>query len=167
MPMICGTPIGCSRNNRLERYKYGPHFTGPAALHEKLLDFPSIPKWHTSFIKSITPLDTESDDPLAAGKKLHCETKDFTFDSTITKNTPYAFVWQGPPVMTVSGLHSFTFEPSKSTSDGTTFIQQEEYSGGISFLMQPWLLGRAIKGQFGEFNEDLKKRAESIECLGQ
>ncbi|THV48222.1 hypothetical protein BGAL_0261g00120 [Botrytis galanthina] len=131
----------------------------PETVRRVLLDFPNISKWHTGFVKSITPLDTN--DPLAVGKKLHCVMKDFEFESIITENSPNKFAWQGPPVMTVSGLHSFLIEPSKSNPGGTIFTQMEEYSGGISFLMQPWLLGKPIKGQFEEFNTDLKKKCES------
>jgi hypothetical protein len=103
----------------------------------------------------------------------------FTFDSVITvrllflflsprvpntykENTPSSFQWQGPPVKTVAGLHTFTFKPSATTEGGTTFSQIEQYSGGVSFLMQPWLLARPIKGQFEKFNRDLKARVESL-----
>lgn len=63
--------------------------------------------------------------------------------------------------MTVSGLHTFSFTPSTTTVGGTTFAQNEEYSGGVSFLMQPWLFGKAIKDQFEVFNADLKKKMET------
>ncbi|ATZ56928.1 hypothetical protein BCIN_14g01350 [Botrytis cinerea B05.10] len=132
----------------------------PETVRKVLLDFPNIDEWHTGFVKSITPLDT--DDPLAIGKKLHCVMQDFEFDSIITENSPNKFAWQGPPVMTVSGLHSFLIEPSNSNPGGTTFTQVEEYSGGISFLMRPWLLGKPIKGQFEKYNTDLKKRCENL-----
>ncbi|TGO61114.1 hypothetical protein BOTNAR_0134g00120 [Botryotinia narcissicola] len=122
----------------------------PETVRRVLLDFPNISKWHTGFVKSITPLDTN--DPLSVSKKLHCVMKDFEFESIITAS---------PPVMTVAGLHSFLIEPSKSNPGGTIFTQTEEYSGGISFLMQPWLLGKPIKGQFEEFNTDMKKKCES------
>jgi len=62
--------------------------------------------------------------------------------------------------MTVSGLHTFSFTPSNVTPGGTTFVHKEVYSGGISFLMQPWLLGNQIKCQFEKFNADLKKKVE-------
>jgi hypothetical protein len=64
--------------------------------------------------------------------------------------------------MGIAGLHTFSFEPSKITKDGTTFTQMEENSKGLSFLMQPWLLGRPIKTQFEEYNKDLKRRADTL-----
>ena len=39
-------------------------------------------------------------------------------------------------------------------------MQKEVYSGGVSFLLQSWLLGKKIIGQFNGFNEDLKRRVE-------
>ncbi|PQE34041.1 Polyketide cyclase dehydrase protein [Rutstroemia sp. NJR-2017a WRK4] len=120
----------------------------PEVVRRVLLDFSKIPEWHTGLVKTITPLD--NDDPVSVGKKLHCT------------NTPTKFAWQGPPVMSVSGLHSFLFEPSTVTPGNTTFTQMEEYSGPISFLMQPWLMGRTIKGQFEKFNADLKARCEGL-----
>ncbi|TEY86635.1 hypothetical protein BOTCAL_0005g00570 [Botryotinia calthae] len=132
----------------------------PETVQKVLLDFPNIGEWHTGFVKSITPLDTN--DPLAIGKKLHCIMQDFEFDSIITENSPNKFAWQGPPVMTVSGLHSFLIEPSNSNPGSTTFTQMEEYSGGVSFLMQSWLLGIPIKGQFEKYNTDSKNRCENL-----
>jgi len=63
--------------------------------------------------------------------------------------------------MTVSGLHTFSFTPSSINEGGTTFVQQEVYSGGLYFLMQPWLLGKQIKAQFEKFNSDLKRKVEA------
>ncbi|KAB8290793.1 hypothetical protein EYC80_008430 [Monilinia laxa] len=132
----------------------------PEIVRRVLLDFPAISEWHNGLIKSITPHDLN--DPLGIGKKLHCIMEGFEFDSVVTENTPNKFVWQGPPIMTVSGLHTFLIEPSKTNPGGTTFTQIEEYSGSIAFLMQDWLLGRSIKGQFEKYNGDLKKKCEEV-----
>ena len=64
--------------------------------------------------------------------------------------------------MGVAGLHTFSFEPSNTLPNGTTFVQSEEYSKGLWFLMQPWLLGFPIKGQFEKYNKDLKAKVESL-----
>ena len=78
-------------------------------------------------------------------------------------NTGSQFQWQGPPVYgVVAGLHTFEFEPSRSIPGGTTFIQKEEYTGLLSFLMAPSLAGKKIMGQFDKFNVDLKTRVESL-----
>lgn len=62
----------------------------------------------------------------------------------------------------IAGLHTFEFGSSAAIPGGTTFVQSEEYSGLLSFLMTPSLLGKKIKGQFEEFNADLKKRVENM-----
>ncbi|KAI9644091.1 hypothetical protein NHQ30_007443 [Ciborinia camelliae] len=137
----------------------------PETVRKVLLDFSAVSEWHNGLIKSITPL--YSNDPLAVGQKLHCVMEDFEFDSTITENRPQKFAWQGPPVMTVSGLHSFLIEPSKTKPGSTTFTQMEEYSGGVSFLMQPWLMGKSIKGQFEKYNADSQvKHSAAVVRLG-
>ena len=41
-------------------------------------------------------------------------------------------------------------------------MQKEEFEGVLSFLMQDWLVGRSLKAGFIGFNEDLKKRVESL-----
>lgn len=69
-------------------------------------------------------------------------------------------LWQGPPVFTVSGRHSFRMEP---VNDGasTLFTQAEDLSGFLSFLASPYLLGRMMKSDFDGFLKDLKVRAEA------
>lgn len=62
--------------------------------------------------------------------------------------------------MGIAGLHTFCFEPSKVTKGGTTFIQKEEYTGWLSFLVQSWLAGRSLYLAYLEFNADLKKKVE-------
>lgn len=70
------------------------------------------------------------------------------------------FSWQGPPVLTVAGLHQFRMEP---TQDGTAtiFTQSEDLKGPLAFLMGPSLLGKKMAAHFAEFNRDLKARAEA------
>ncbi|KAM3073384.1 hypothetical protein ACMFMG_004715 [Clarireedia jacksonii] len=135
----------------------------PDVVRKVLLDFSQYNEWHKSgLIKSITPVDkdAQNEDAVAVGKKLFCVFSDFEFECVVVQNTPTSFAWQGPPVMSVSGLHSFLFEPSNSTPGGSTFTQMESYSGPIAFLMQSWLLGAKIKKGFEGFNEDLKGTGE-------
>ncbi|TGO87463.1 hypothetical protein BPOR_0224g00060 [Botrytis porri] len=96
----------------------------PESVRNVLLDFPKIGERHTGFVKSITPLDTA--DSLAVGKTLHCVMKDFEFEAIITENSPSKFAWQKPPIMTISGLHSFFIEPSERNPGDTIFTQIEE-----------------------------------------
>ncbi|KAL8748677.1 MAG: hypothetical protein Q9199_008108 [Rusavskia elegans] len=134
----------------------------PAKVREVLLGFDKMPDWHSGLVKKITPMSGNAENDLAVGSKLHCVMEDFTFDSVITENDSSQFQWQGPPVYyVVAGLHTFEFKPSTSTPDGTTFVQKEEYSGLLAFLMSPSLAGKKILGQFEKFNTDLKLRVES------
>lgn len=59
----------------------------------------------------------------------------------------------------IAGLHSFRFEATES--GGTVFTQSEDFSGLIAFAMSPSLLGRKMLGQYRQFNEELKARAET------
>ncbi|TVY15999.1 hypothetical protein LARI1_G005719 [Lachnellula arida] len=131
----------------------------PEVVRKAFLDFSSYHEWHQGMVKEIKPLS----DSLAAGNKLHCEMLDLTFDAIITpqkENSPTMFQWQGPPVAGISGLHIFSFEPSRVAVGGTTFVQQEQFSGAMAFLMR--VLGWSMPGKFDGFNGDLKKRVESL-----
>lgn len=63
----------------------------------------------------------------------------------------------------MSGVHTFTFEESKVTKGGTTFVQNEEFWGYMYWAMSPWLMGRILKTTYEGFNEDLKRRVEGME----
>ncbi|PYI07146.1 hypothetical protein BO78DRAFT_313869 [Aspergillus sclerotiicarbonarius CBS 121057] len=135
----------------------------PAQVRKALLDFSKYPEWHTSFIKLLQPEDeSKSLRSLQPGDKVKCDIDGMKFTAEIKENSDSLFQWQGPPVFgLIAGLHSFHMEPANNGSS-TIFKQTEEFSGPISFLMSPSLLGRKMLGQFGEFNKDLKDRAEAL-----
>ncbi|KAF4637090.1 hypothetical protein G7Y89_g996 [Cudoniella acicularis] len=132
----------------------------PEVVRKVFLDFSTHQEWHDGIFKKLTPLS--ENDPLAVGTPIHCSLEGMEFEAMITENSPTCFQWQGPPVMGITGLHSFLFEPSKVVKGGTTFTQKEEFSGAISFLMQPWLLGSKLNAGFQKFNADLKVRVEGL-----
>ncbi|MCJ1333474.1 hypothetical protein MMC10_010173 [Thelotrema lepadinum] len=71
----------------------------------------------------------------------------------------------GPPVYgLVAGLHSFQMEPTSGGSS-TIFKQIEKFTGILSFAMTPSLLGKKLKGQFEQFNKDIKARAEGAKAV--
>lgn len=84
------------------------------------------------------------------------------------KNTPEVFVWTGSLPFIFTGTHSFYWTPSKTTPGGTTFTQEEKFTGVLGAL----LYGESVvarsagrkestrKGWQG-LNEDLKKVVES------
>lgn len=80
--------------------------------------------------------------------------------SHVKENSDGMFSWQGPPVLTIAGLHQFRIEPTKDGS-ATIFTQSEDLKGPLSFLMSPSLLGKKMAAHFAEFNRDLKARAEA------
>ncbi|OJJ74476.1 hypothetical protein ASPBRDRAFT_27504 [Aspergillus brasiliensis CBS 101740] len=129
----------------------------------QLLDFSKYPEWHTSFIKLLKSNDeTKALKSLLPGDKIQCDIDGMKFTAEIKENSDSLFQWQGPPVYgLIAGLHSFHMEPSDNGSS-TIFKQTEEFSGPISFLMNPSLLGKKMLGQFDQFNKDLKARAEAL-----
>ena len=60
-----------------------------------------------------------------------------------------------------TGDHAFRWEPSKTSPGGTTFVNEENFSGLMSFLMMP-MFGYGPTKNFEAFNEDLKKKVESM-----
>ena len=72
--------------------------------------------------------------------------------------------WTGPPFYHLfRGVHVFRFEASTRTAGGTTFAQEESFTGVMSFMMRPGMPGgRMTKGYFDGFSADLKRRVESL-----
>lgn len=64
----------------------------------------------------------------------------------------------------ISGEHSFRFQPSQITPDGTTFMNMEEHFR-LPYWLSP-LLTRTMISKFEEFNRDLKARVESLKLGG-
>ena len=63
------------------------------------------------------------------------------------------------------GFHAFRFEPSQTTPGGTTFVQNEELTGLLSFVMHPsGPVGKSLKGGYEQFNRDLKARVEGLKA---
>lgn len=83
----------------------------------------------------------------------------------VITNSADEFKWAGK-LWNIPGLfngdHYFKFTPSTKTPGGTTFVQGEDFSGILTFLMAEWSSFRAstVKG-FEAFNQDLKKRCEN------
>lgn len=78
------------------------------------------------------------------------------------ENTPERFKWEGSLPGIFTGAHVFEFRPSKTHPGGTTFVQYEDFSGLLSFTMNPSKKSGTenLKG-FVRFNDDVKKQAES------
>jgi len=60
-----------------------------------------------------------------------------------------------------SGEHSFQFRSSEITPGHTTFVNKEDFSGLLSFLVgEGWSMGKSTKTGFEGFCSDLKARVE-------
>lgn len=84
-------------------------------------------------------------------------------------NTPTHFSWTGSLPFVFTGTHSFHFVPSTTTPGGTSFTQEEVFSGVLGWLlMGEGVVGRAAgmkektKGTWDGFNADLKRECENV-----
>lgn len=58
-------------------------------------------------------------------------------------------------------MHNFRFSPSTVTPDCTTFMQEESFTGLLTWVFaESGPIGAKVKRMFGEFNYDLKVEAE-------
>lgn len=63
-----------------------------------------------------------------------------------------------------SGEHAFKFQPSATTQGHTTLVQEEVFTGLLSFLVAPtWSMGKQTQAGFEGFNRELKMKVEGEE----
>ncbi|KAK2761246.1 hypothetical protein FQN54_001768 [Arachnomyces sp. PD_36] len=147
----------------------------PSAVREAFLDFPSLPTYHTTFIKTITPHDPSKNGPtLSPGDKLSCLIGNMSFSTVVETNSPAEFTWRGTLGSTAffTGAHHFKFLAVHSDGDGdgdgdcdggaeekTRFVHGEEFGGVLAGVFG--LFGReGTKRGFERINEDLKTFVE-------
>jgi hypothetical protein len=77
------------------------------------------------------------------------------------------FTWTGSLPFLFTGAHSFYWTPSQITPGGTTFLQEETFTGLLGGLYGDGVLAKSVgvkektlKGWEG-FNEDLKRVVEA------
>ncbi|KAF2727668.1 hypothetical protein EJ04DRAFT_132902 [Polyplosphaeria fusca] len=81
-------------------------------------------------------------------------------------SSEHCFRWVGSMPGVFTGEHIFRFEHSEVTPGGTTFSQEESFSGALSFLMGDNFAGRTLGWQekshkgWIRYNEDLKRWCE-------
>ncbi|KAF2660417.1 hypothetical protein K491DRAFT_589303 [Lophiostoma macrostomum CBS 122681] len=139
----------------------------PAEVRAKFRDFESLPSYHSGFFKSIGPATPGK--PLEPGKdKLNVVLEGTTFNPVfLVRHHPSScYRWVGSIPYVFTGEHIFTFEPSKTTPGGTTFSQEETFSGMLSFMMGEGFLGNQLgmkektKTGWEKYNADLKAACE-------
>ena len=132
----------------------------PPLKHVQFVDFARYSEWSPRHIKSIErPAGKTIIEP---GDKLKVTLEGTSFSPVVLENSESSFKWLGSLPYIFSGTHSFLFQPSKETPGHTTFVDNEDFSGLLSFLMLSPLMGAGTKANFEKFNEDLKKRVESL-----
>ena len=93
--------------------------------------------------------------------QLKVQLTGMAFSPKVLENNEREFKWVGSLPYIFSGAHHFKFEPSEKTPGSTTFRQGENFTGALSFLMN-FSFGANTGANFEKFNEDLKKRVESL-----
>jgi hypothetical protein len=83
------------------------------------------------------------------------------------ENSPSRFAWKGGLSGIFVGDHAFFFKPSTETPGGTTFTQEEKFTGIMSFIMGANFVARSIgipektKKGWTKYNQDLKAWCEA------
>jgi hypothetical protein len=73
------------------------------------------------------------------------------------------FQWRGSLWPIFVGDHAWHFKPSAATPGGTTLVQEENFTGLMSFTMKEGSSGEVkTKANFAKFNADIKKKAEAM-----
>ncbi|KAJ4984375.1 activator of hsp90 ATPase 1 family protein [Stagonosporopsis vannaccii] len=137
----------------------------PEVVRAKFLDFAAIPSYTKAF-ESITAPKPGAE--LSKGEKVVVKLANSpAFTGVIETNTPAHFSWTGSIPLIFTGTHSFHFVPSTTTPGGTSFTQEEVFSGVLGWLlMGDGAVGRSAgmrektKGTWDKFNADLKAWCE-------
>ena len=79
-------------------------------------------------------------------------------------NTASEFRWAGQALGgLLNGNHHWHFEASDQKPGRMKFVHAEELSGFLAFLFSDWSPGGSwLRNKFEKFNQDLKKRVESM-----
>ncbi|OAL43959.1 hypothetical protein IQ07DRAFT_260686 [Pyrenochaeta sp. DS3sAY3a] len=144
----------------------------PEEVRAVVLDFASYPQWHSSFIKSLTPIP-EHNPPLnlAKGDKIRAAFHGSTVDVAVIANMPSDFRWRGSSFFgAFAGEHFFQFLDSKITDGGCTMVHGEHYDGWLSIIVREGKLGfarNAILALYGGYSNDLKQRVENLKAANK
>ena len=71
---------------------------------------------------------------------------------------PEEFKWRFDIFHVLSGIHSYRFEPSKTTPGSTRFVNSEEFLRLSNVLMRLM----PVEKMFCQFSEQFKARVESV-----
>lgn len=91
------------------------------------------------------------------------------FPGKIESNTHELFSWTGSLPFIFTGTHSFHWTPSTTTPGGTTFTQEERFSGLLGGLYGDGAIAKSVgmkektRNGWEGFNADLKRAVEAEE----
>ena len=157
---------------------------GPNA-HPQFLDFTALPSYTKAF-ESITVLgQSKPGNQLQKGDKVSVKLAGspaftgvievpFPFlpnlslslshislafhSNTLKHNLPESFAWTGSLPYVFTGTHSFSFAPSEAIPGGTTFTQEEVFSGLLGVL----LMGDGVVGRAAGMKEKTRRGWEGF-----
>ncbi|KAF1840355.1 uncharacterized protein K460DRAFT_410947 [Cucurbitaria berberidis CBS 394.84] len=143
----------------------------PKQVRAVILDFPRYPEWHTSFIKSLTPIPpSRSPFDLIPGDKLVAAFDGSTIEPVVLNNTPAEFRWRGSAFLgAFAGEHYFEFRESEKVDGGCLFVHGEDYVGWLTWLFGEGWLGFArasVVAMYEGFSRDVKTRVEGLKRDG-
>jgi len=131
----------------------------------QFLNFSQISQYSPKgFIKSITSLSP--DGTFNSGDTINVVLAGVGYKMVVLENTPITFCWRGSLYGLFIGDHRFSFTGSKPSPGQTTFIQEENFSGVLGWIMGEGVWARALgmrestRKNFEGFNEDLKAWSE-------
>ncbi|KAK1585574.1 uncharacterized protein LY79DRAFT_518511 [Colletotrichum navitas] len=139
----------------------------PADVRSVFLDFQRYKEWSQGW--TLTPMEAGKDpSDLKDGDQIQANMRGMSFKPVIKENTSDALHWVGSLPGIFTGRHEFYFKPSDVNPGGTRFVQAEEFSGLLAFVMAPgWSFRDKSLAGWNEFNADLKKEVERRLLLGQ
>ncbi|KAL3421070.1 activator of hsp90 ATPase 1 family protein [Phlyctema vagabunda] len=143
----------------------------PEEVRSKFLDFSQIPNYSPNgFVRQIEPVEPKSSSEIKTGDFLNCVMGygSMKFTPTVLENSSSVFSWRGSIPGLFVGDHSFRFESVKAASgtETTMFVQDEVFTGLLSFLMGDGLLANwagqmeKTKSGFESYNKDFKAWVE-------
>lgn len=127
----------------------------PERVWETLVDFESYPNWAKFFLGYNGELKDKGKGEVAF--QSNPDSKPNKFEHTLFYKEGKHFGWSDPFLPGAKDNHWFIVE---GLEDGTTkFIQSEEYTGKLIWLLAGYLKRTALKG-YPAFNRSLKKEVE-------
>ncbi|KFY61163.1 hypothetical protein V497_03109 [Pseudogymnoascus sp. VKM F-4516 (FW-969)] len=123
----------------------------PEECRRVFLDWESWGKIKEPVIRSISRIPHDKSGPVERGEKLKVNMSGMEVKFTALENTPSEFKWRFDMFLVLSGIHSYRFEPSKTTPGHTRFINEEEFIRFSNILMRIM----PVEKSFHEFLVDI------------